>query len=92
MTAPVLIELYMHGTPGRPLTAYSLLAVWMLSLHSIDYTAHDITIDHHALTRVRTLSGVEYWPQLVIDGEYIGGTEVLTELLRTRRLSRRQAS
>ncbi|MGV9544129.1 glutaredoxin domain-containing protein [Nocardia beijingensis] len=80
------VELYMHGTPDHPRTAHSLLACRMLAYHSVTYTAYDVLTDQHARRRAETASGVGMWPQVFADGEYLGGTEVLCELLRSGQL------
>lgn len=77
------LELYLHGTPACPLTVHSMLALRMLAGYGVTFHTYDITTDPDARERALTLSGVDFWPQVVIDGEYLGGTEVLTELLHT---------
>lgn len=84
--ANTIVEVYMHGTRQGPRTAYSLLACRLLALFGVEFTDHDIGSDDRARQRATAVSGVDIWPQVFIAGEFVGGGEVLAELLRTGRI------
>ena len=75
------VVLYMKGTPEFPQCGFSANAVKILSLYGVDNL---FTVD--VLTNPEIRQGIkEYsnWPtipQLYINGEFIGGSDIITEM------------
>ncbi len=85
MTAPA-VTLYMAGTPDRPVSASSALAVQLLDQCRIGYDTFDIGVDMSARARAMSASSYRMFPQLFVNHEFIGGGEVVVELLRSEML------
>ena len=74
------IILYMKGTQERPMCGFSASVVNTLTSHSVVF--HDVTILADPEIRVR-LSEYSNWPtipQLFINGELIGGCDIVMEM------------
>jgi monothiol glutaredoxin len=81
---PVL--LFMKGTPEQPMCGFSARTVAVLQSLGKPFAAVDILPD----PRIRQeLSAVSNWPtipQLFIDGELVGGCDIVTELYESGEL------
>ena len=74
------IILYMKGTKGMPMCGFSAKVVNTLNSHSVVF--QDVNILENPEIRVR-LSEYSNWPtipQLFVNGELIGGCDVVMEL------------
>ena len=80
------MELFMVGTPERPGTLHSALACKVLRACGVPFLSRDVS-DETLATAARTLSGFEFFPQLFIAGEFIGGTEMVVELAKSGQFS-----
>lgn len=76
------IELVMVGTPTHPGTLRSALACRILAACAIPFEAVDAS-EPGVARETHMRSGFDLFPQLFIDGEFIGGTEMLVELAKT---------
>jgi len=74
------VMLFMKGTPDMPRCGFSAQTVACLRDAGAEFAAMDILPD----PRIRqTLSGHSGWPtipQLFIDGQLVGGCDIVTEL------------
>jgi len=74
------VVLFMKGTPQRPQCGFSQRAVGLLSEHRTDFAAVDVL---EALPAYRDAleehSGWETIPQTYVDGEFVGGSDILAE-------------
>jgi len=82
------VMLFMKGTPEMPRCGFSARMVAMLDTLGTDYAAMDIL--PHPLIRqeLSELSGWPTIPQLFVDGELVGGCDIVTELSQTGELGR----
>ena len=74
------IILYMKGTKERPSCGFSARVVSVLNSHSVVY--QDVNVLEDPEIRVR-LSGYSNWPtipQLFVNGELIGGCDIIMEM------------
>lgn len=76
------VELVMVGTPDAPGTLRSALACRLLVTCSIPFDTCDASEPATAAS-ARERSGYDLFPQVFIGGEFIGGTEMLVELIKT---------
>jgi monothiol glutaredoxin len=80
------VMLFMKGTPEAPRCGFSAQTVRCLDAAGAEYAAMDILPD----PRIRqVLSAHSNWPtvpQLFIDGELVGGCDIVTELYETGEL------
>ena len=81
---PVL--LFMKGTPEQPMCGFSARTVAILQAVGRPFAAVDVLPD----PRIRQeLSAVSNWPtipQLFIDGELVGGCDIVTEMYESGEL------
>jgi monothiol glutaredoxin len=73
--------LFIKGQPERPLCGFSQRAVGTLSRYDIDFEAVDVL---SALSAYRDAleshSGWQTIPQLYVDGDFVGGSDIIVEL------------
>jgi monothiol glutaredoxin len=74
------IILYMKGTRERPLCGYSDRAVRVLDFYGVDYMEVNILVDPEIRVRLSEYSNWPTIPQLFVNGELVGGADIVTEL------------
>ena len=81
------VMLFMKGTPQQPACGFSMRASGALNALGVKYAALDILPD----PRIREeLSGVSGWPtipQLFVDGELVGGSDIVMEMFESGELA-----
>jgi monothiol glutaredoxin len=76
---PVL--LFMKGTPTSPRCGFSLRTVQVLDGMGVEYGAIDVLPGLQALREVTSeLSDWETFPQLYVNGELVGGCDIVEEM------------
>jgi monothiol glutaredoxin len=74
------VLLFMKGTPDQPMCGFSARTVAILQSLGRPFAAVDVLPD----PRIRQeLSGLSNWPtipQLFVDGELVGGCDIVTEM------------
>ena len=80
------VILFMKGTPEQPMCGFSARAAAALQAVGVPFAAVDILPD----PRIRQeLSAVTNWPttpQLIVDGELVGGSDIVVEMFETGEL------
>jgi monothiol glutaredoxin len=83
---PVL--LFMKGTPEAPRCGFSMKVVGVLDQMGVDYGAIDVLPALQPLREVTTeLSDWQTFPQLYVNGELVGGADIIEELLESGELA-----
>ncbi len=81
------VILFMKGTPEAPACGFSARTVAILKALNTKFAAVDVLPD----PRIRQeLSGLSNWPtipQLFIDGELVGGCDIVTEMFESGELA-----
>ena len=81
------VMLFMKGTPEQPACGFSMRTSAALNALGVEYSALDILPD----PRIREeLSGISGWPtipQLFIDGELVGGSDIVLEMFESGELA-----
>ena len=81
------VMLFMKGTPEHPMCGFSARTAAALNALGVEYSALDILPD----PRIRQeLSGLSQWPtipQLFVDGNLVGGADIVTEMYDTGELA-----
>jgi len=81
------VILFMKGTPEAPACGFSARTVAMLQALDTPFAAVDILPD----PRIRQeLSAISQWPtipQLFVDGELVGGCDIVTEMYESGELA-----
>lgn len=81
------VMLFMKGTPEQPRCGFSMRTSGVLNELGVQYSALDVLPDQ----RIREeLSAVSNWPtipQLFVDGELVGGCDIVMEMYESGELS-----
>src|SRR5918992_736029 len=83
---PVL--LFMKGTPDMPRCGFSMRVVGVLEQLGVDYGAIDVLPALQPLREVTTeLSDWPTFPQLYVNGDLVGGCDIVEEMLESGELA-----
>jgi monothiol glutaredoxin len=74
------IILYMKGTPQFPQCGFSSRATQLLKSCDAKFTTVDVLADPEIREGVKVFSSWPTVPQLYIQGQFIGGSDIMTEL------------
>ncbi|KFP96641.1 Glutaredoxin-3, partial [Leptosomus discolor] len=72
--------LFMKGSPREPRCGFSKQMVEILNKHGISFSSFDIFSDEEVRQGLKTYSNWPTYPQLYVDGELIGGLDIIKEL------------
>lgn len=81
---PVL--LFMKGTPEQPACGFSARTVAILQSLEKPFAAVDILPDPRIRQELSALSGWPTIPQLFVDGELVGGCDIVSEMYESGEL------
>jgi monothiol glutaredoxin len=85
-TNPVL--LYMKGTPDFPQCGFSAAAVRALSASGVSFGHVNIFEDPELREALKQYSNWPTYPQLYINGELIGGSDIIMEMYNSGELQK----
>jgi monothiol glutaredoxin len=83
------VMLFMKGTPEQPACGFSMRTSAALNALGVQYAALDILPDPRIRQELSALSNWPTIPQLFVDGELIGGCDIVTEMYETGELAQR---
>ncbi|XP_063818265.1 glutaredoxin-3 [Pseudophryne corroboree] len=72
--------LFMKGSPQEPQCGFSRQILDILNKHKIKYSSFDILSDEEVRQALKTFSNWPTYPQLYINGELVGGLDIVKEL------------
>ena len=81
------VMLFMKGTPQRPACGFSMRASGALNALGVKYAALDILPDQRIRQELSELSGWPTIPQLFVDGELVGGSDIVMEMFESGELA-----
>eukprot|EP00297_Palpitomonas_bilix_P017421 CAMPEP_0113902308 /NCGR_PEP_ID=MMETSP0780_2-20120614/21773_1 /TAXON_ID=652834 /ORGANISM="Palpitomonas bilix" /LENGTH=171 /DNA_ID=CAMNT_0000895089 /DNA_START=31 /DNA_END=546 /DNA_ORIENTATION=- /assembly_acc=CAM_ASM_000599 len=76
------IVLFMKGTPEMPQCGFSQAAVTVLGFHNLKYASYDVLSDLALRAGIKTFSDWPTIPQLYVDGEFVGGCDILVNMYK----------
>lgn len=83
------VVLYMKGTPEFPQCGFSANAVRILNACGVDdLFAVDVLADPEIRQGIKEYSNWPTIPQLYINGEFIGGSDIVTEMFQSGELQK----
>lgn len=82
------IVLYMKGTPQFPQCGFSAKSVQLLNAAGAKFTSYDVLTDPEVRQGIKVYSKWPTIPQLYIDGQFIGGCDIMTELFEKGELQK----
>lgn len=74
------VFLYMKGTPEVPQCGFSAQAVAILKHYNVPFGSFNVLTDDEIRQGIKEFSDWPTIPQLYINGEFIGGCDIMTEL------------
>ncbi|KAL7990513.1 hypothetical protein Chor_013943 [Crotalus horridus] len=72
--------LFMKGTSHEPRCGFSRQMIEILNKHNIVFSSFDIFSDEEVRQGLKTYSNWPTYPQLYVNGEFIGGLDIVKEL------------
>jgi monothiol glutaredoxin len=81
------VMLFMKGTPQQPACGFSLRASGALNALGVKYAALDILPDQRIREELSSVSGWPTIPQLFVDGELVGGSDIVMEMFESGELA-----
>ena len=81
------VMLFMKGTPQQPACGFSMRASGALNALGVKYAALDILPDPRIREELSGLSGWPTIPQLFVDGELVGGSDIVMEMFESGELA-----
>lgn len=82
---PVL--LFMKGTPEQPMCGFSARTVGALQALEVPFAAVDVLPDPRIRQELSALSNWPTIPQLFVDGELVGGADIVAEMFDSGELA-----
>jgi monothiol glutaredoxin len=77
------VMLFMKGTPQQPACGFSMRTSGALNALEVKYAALDILPDPRIREELSNLSGWPTIPQLFVDGELVGGCDIVMEMFES---------
>ena len=77
------IVLYMKGSPSMPLCGFSARSVQLLQECGAEFTTVDVLADPAIRQGIKDHSNWPTVPQLYIDGQFIGGCDIITTMYQS---------
>ena len=81
------VMLFMKGTPEQPRCGFSMRTSGALNALDVQYAALDVLADPRIREELSAISGWPTIPQLFIDGELVGGCDIVMEMYETGELA-----
>ncbi|HYN92136.1 MAG TPA: Grx4 family monothiol glutaredoxin [Thermoleophilaceae bacterium] len=81
------VMLFMKGTPQQPACGFSLRTSGALNALGVKYAALDILPDPRIREELSAVSGWPTIPQLFLDGELVGGCDIVMEMFESGELA-----
>ena len=80
------VVLYMKGNKMAPMCGFSGQVVHILTQSGVSFETRDILQDEVLRQAIKEYSDWPTLPQLYVDGEFIGGCDIITELYQSGEL------
>jgi len=80
------VVLYMKGTPVFPMCGFSAGVVQVLSQLDIKFQAYNVLDDMDLREGIKTFSNWPTIPQLYVQGEFLGGFDIVREMAESGEL------
>uniref|UniRef100_A0A8C5R6L2 Glutaredoxin-related protein 5, mitochondrial n=1 Tax=Leptobrachium leishanense TaxID=445787 RepID=A0A8C5R6L2_9ANUR len=75
------VVVFIKGTPAQPMCGFSNAVVQILSMHGVNgYAAYNVLEDQDLRQGVKKFSNWPTIPQVYINGEFVGGCDILLQM------------
>ncbi|KAK0222927.1 glutaredoxin [Armillaria nabsnona] len=75
------VVLFMKGSPDAPRCGFSRRITGLLKDQNVEYTHFDILSDEDVRQGLKKLNDWPTFPQLIINGEFVGGLDIVQEMI-----------
>ncbi len=82
------VVIYMKGTPDAPQCGFSAAVVTLLKSHNVPFETRNILEDPALRQAIKDFTNWPTIPQIFINGEFIGGCDILHELNKNGELKK----
>lgn len=82
------VVLYMKGVPSSPQCGFSWRTVQVLNTLGVGYRGVNVLVDDELREGIKQFGGWPTIPQLYIDGEFVGGCDIVEAMARSGDLKR----
>lgn len=83
------VVLFMKGTPEQPQCGFSANAIKILNACGVqDFYSVDVLADPEIRQGIKEYSNWPTIPQLYINGEFVGGSDIMTEMYQSGELQK----
>ena len=82
------VVLFMKGNPDMPMCGFSSRVVDILNKLEVQYQAHDVLSHPKLRSGIKEFSNWPTLPQLYIDGEFVGGCDIVKEMFESGELKK----
>lgn len=80
------VFLYMKGTPSMPMCGFSARVAGILNHLGVEYASCNVLDDWEKREGIKVYSDWPTIPQLYVDGELVGGCDIVTEMFQAGEL------
>ncbi|RPD54793.1 glutaredoxin [Lentinus tigrinus ALCF2SS1-7] len=80
------VMLFMKGNPDAPRCGFSRRIVALLRDQGVQFGSFDILLDESVRSGLKVLNNWPTFPQLIVKGEFVGGLDVVTEMVENGEL------
>jgi len=81
------VVLYMKGTPVFPMCGFSAAVVQILTQTGVKFQTYNVLDDADLRQGLKEFSNWPTFPQLYVDGELVGGCDIVREMYQSGELS-----
>ena len=75
------VVLFMKGSPDAPRCGFSRKIVGLLKEHEVEFSHFDILTDEKVRAGLKILNDWPTFPQLIVNGEFVGGLDIVQEMV-----------
>ena len=74
------VVLFMKGSPEQPSCGFSANVAAILSRYAVGYQHFDVLLDDEVRQDIKEFSSWPTIPQLYVEGQFVGGSDIVTQL------------
>jgi monothiol glutaredoxin len=78
----------MKGTPDAPMCGFSNTACRILDAYEVEYASSNVLADEELREGIKTFSQWPTIPQVYLNGEFIGGSDILMSMHKSGELEK----
>lgn len=82
------VVVYMKGTPEAPMCGFSAQTVSVLKTHGVSFLARNVLESPELRQGIKDFTEWPTIPQVFINGEFVGGCDIVTELHESGELAK----